>query len=189
MTFFSLDTSARKAFFTLIKNGRIKKHLVLLGDATLSSNIHPLFQEFLSPDERSHLRGIIVGLGPGSFTGTRVGIVLAKTLAYSLKIPIWGVPSLAFVTKSAEEISVLDAKKRGIYCYQENKVSLLPPNNLQSLDNCQVFSVNSAPLEDKLPKTTISERDPNPLFAAKPYLSATSRFSPEEAASLEAIYF
>ena len=42
----------------------------------------------------SDLGGIAVATGPGSFSGVRIGIATAKGLAYSLGIPIWGVPTL-----------------------------------------------------------------------------------------------
>lgn len=40
------------------------------------------------------LTGIAVATGPGSYSGVRIGLSTAKTLAYSLGIPIWGIPSL-----------------------------------------------------------------------------------------------
>jgi tRNA threonylcarbamoyladenosine biosynthesis protein TsaB len=45
----------------------------------------------LSPAE---LNGIAVGLGPGSFTGTRIGVAAAKGLAFGLGLPLVGIGSL-----------------------------------------------------------------------------------------------
>jgi len=42
---------------------------------------------------KSDIEGVIVGTGPGSFTGLRIGLATAKTVAYSLSIPIVGVSS------------------------------------------------------------------------------------------------
>ena len=42
---------------------------------------------------RSRIRGVIVGTGPGAFTGLRVGIATAKALAHELRVPIAGVSS------------------------------------------------------------------------------------------------
>jgi tRNA threonylcarbamoyladenosine biosynthesis protein TsaB len=42
---------------------------------------------------RRDITGVVVGIGPGSFTGLRIGMAMAKTTAYSLSIPIVGVSS------------------------------------------------------------------------------------------------
>ena len=48
----------------------------------------------LDPDTIAGLSGIIVGIGPGSFTGVKIGVTTAKTLAWSRNIPIVGVCSM-----------------------------------------------------------------------------------------------
>ncbi|PCI93054.1 tRNA (adenosine(37)-N6)-threonylcarbamoyltransferase complex dimerization subunit type 1 TsaB [Candidatus Aerophobetes bacterium] len=59
------------------------------------------------------------GLGPGSFIGTRVGIVTAKTLAYALEIPIVYYCSLELYDSNQEGSFVIlsDAKSKGLYAH------------------------------------------------------------------------
>lgn len=54
------------------------------------------------------LQGIVVGLGPGAFTGLRVGLATAKTLAHALEVPIVGV-STAEALIAAGELDARDA--------------------------------------------------------------------------------
>jgi tRNA threonylcarbamoyladenosine biosynthesis protein TsaB len=77
--------------------------------------------------ERRELSGIAVGIGPGSFTGVRIGLTLAKTLAFALQIPLLGVSTLRALAENAraseptprgnDEICVaLDALKGEVFC-------------------------------------------------------------------------
>ncbi|HET7474201.1 MAG TPA: tRNA (adenosine(37)-N6)-threonylcarbamoyltransferase complex dimerization subunit type 1 TsaB [Candidatus Limnocylindrales bacterium] len=50
---------------------------------------------------RSRIRGVIVGTGPGAFTGLRVGIATAKALAHELRVPIVGVSSAAALLEAS----------------------------------------------------------------------------------------
>jgi tRNA threonylcarbamoyladenosine biosynthesis protein TsaB len=66
------------------------------------------------------LGGIAVGLGPGLFTGMRVGIATAKTLAQALSVPITGLASLdvlAFSVRYCRRLicSVVDAKRKEVF--------------------------------------------------------------------------
>lgn len=53
------------------------------------------------------LAGVISGTGPGAFTGLRVGIATAKTLAHELGVPIVGIPSSAALLAASDGADVL----------------------------------------------------------------------------------
>ncbi|MDJ0690386.1 MAG: tRNA (adenosine(37)-N6)-threonylcarbamoyltransferase complex dimerization subunit type 1 TsaB [Xenococcaceae cyanobacterium MO_188.B32] len=63
----------------------------------LSVYLHQSLGEFLQPQTWQDLEFIAVAKGPGGFTGTRIGVVAARTLAQQLDIPLYGVSSLAAV--------------------------------------------------------------------------------------------
>ena len=70
----------------------------------------PTIQRFLGEQNlrRSRLTGIVVGTGPGAFTGLRVGMATAKGIAHGLDIPLVGVSTAeALIAASGEERPVL----------------------------------------------------------------------------------
>ncbi|MEM9809507.1 MAG: tRNA (adenosine(37)-N6)-threonylcarbamoyltransferase complex dimerization subunit type 1 TsaB, partial [Cyanobacteria bacterium P01_D01_bin.56] len=89
----------------------------------LSSQLHVLLQGFLSPQSWQDLSFLSVCIGPGGFTGTRIGVATARTLAQQLDIPLFGISALAAVahhhmtdvtkTYRAPEIAVTMPAKRG----------------------------------------------------------------------------
>jgi tRNA threonylcarbamoyl adenosine modification protein YeaZ len=63
---------------------------------------------------RGDLDAIVVGLGPGPFTGLRVGVVSAAALGDALTIPVVGVCSLDAVGSGARTV-VTDARRKEVY--------------------------------------------------------------------------
>lgn len=60
----------------------------------LSNQLHPYLQEFMQPYGWQNLDFLAVAIGPGGFTGTRIGVVTARTLAQQLALPLYGISSL-----------------------------------------------------------------------------------------------
>jgi tRNA threonylcarbamoyladenosine biosynthesis protein TsaB len=70
--------------------------------------------------ELEHVGGVAVGLGPGLYTGLRVGIQAAKSLAQVLRVPIVGTPSLdvlAFGVLHTQRriVAVMDARRHEVF--------------------------------------------------------------------------
>mgnify|MGYP000536282651 CR=1 FL=1 len=74
----------------------------------------------------NQLDGIVVTLGPGSYTGMRVGLASAKGIAYALDKPLIGLSSLALIAKAANKkidqsgsnyslFSMIDARRMEVY--------------------------------------------------------------------------
>ncbi|MCW2713307.1 MAG: peptidase glycoprotease [Frankiales bacterium] len=72
-------------------------------------------REVLAASEGQPLTAIVVGTGPGPFTGLRVGLVTAAALADALGIPAYGVCSLDAVAPVGHVAVVTDARRREVY--------------------------------------------------------------------------
>ncbi|WP_017653368.1 tRNA (adenosine(37)-N6)-threonylcarbamoyltransferase complex dimerization subunit type 1 TsaB [Fortiea contorta] len=66
----------------------------------LSSLIHQYLIEFIEPQTWTDLSFLAVAKGPGGFTGTRIGVVLARTLGQQLDIPVFAISTLAAIAFS-----------------------------------------------------------------------------------------
>jgi tRNA threonylcarbamoyladenosine biosynthesis protein TsaB len=66
------------------------------------------------------ISGVAVGIGPGLYTGLRVGVATAKTLAQALQVPVVGIPSLdllAFEVRYTPKLicACLDARRQEVF--------------------------------------------------------------------------
>ena len=82
----------------------------------LAQSLHDAMNR--SKVEAKAIKGIAVGLGPGSFTGLRVGLATAKGLALGVGMPLYGFSSLALwaISAQASQVAVvLDARQKEVY--------------------------------------------------------------------------
>lgn len=85
-----------------------------------SEKLLPLIESMfeLTEFEIKDVTGIGVTVGPGSFTGLRIGITTAKLLARIFKIPVKGVSSLELLAAAVEEeylLPLFDARRKRVY--------------------------------------------------------------------------
>ncbi|MCL2924371.1 MAG: tRNA (adenosine(37)-N6)-threonylcarbamoyltransferase complex dimerization subunit type 1 TsaB [Trichodesmium sp. MAG_R04] len=99
----------------------------------LSTHLHQKLQEFMPPQIWQDLRFITVAKGPGSFTGSRIGVVTARTLAQQLGIPLFAISTLATIAWSykqkSQNLSLQMPAQRGqlfTAIYQVEKMGINP---------------------------------------------------------------
>jgi tRNA threonylcarbamoyladenosine biosynthesis protein TsaB len=124
----AFDTATSVATSALVRDGeplgeRASRALTVLGDA----------QELLAESglEPRELGRVVVGTGPGSFTGVRMGVAAARTLALALDVPLAGVSTLAALASGAEgALPVVDAGRREVFTLVEGEPAVLAPADL-----------------------------------------------------------
>ena len=79
----------------------------------------------------SDLDRLAVGTGPGSFTGVRIGLAVARGLALSLEVPGAGVSTLdALAAGAPGALPVIDAKRREVFTLVGGEARVLAPSEL-----------------------------------------------------------
>ncbi len=123
-TFLILETSGNDSFLALCKGDECVES-VMLPQKEQSKLILPATRKLLNTHKLklSALQFIAVGTGPGSFTGTRVGVMLAKTLSFASQIPLVTFCSLSRFTPSTDGrfLTLVDGKSAGIFCLKGEK--------------------------------------------------------------------
>ena len=113
-----IDTHSSKLFIGLLKDDTVLE-TIEKEEKNHSEHLVPSINKILDSNNLSveDINKIIVVNGPGSFTGVRLGVTVAKTLAYTTNTPIYPISSLEMYGESANEefdlICLRDTK--GVY--------------------------------------------------------------------------
>lgn len=218
MFILGIDTATRVAGAAVIGEGRLISERFIHNLKTHSQNILPMIQQVvddagITPGD---LAGIAVTGGPGSFTGLRIGMSVAKTMSLALKIPVVSVSTLkalAWNIFSTEGLicPILDARKNEVYtCIyksgDKDLVELIAPAALSIEDLIEelagtegqvTFLGDAVPVFGNILKERIGKRArfasminsfPRASAAAELGLSLLKDTDPEESIFLQPVY-
>lgn len=156
----SIETSSKICSVAILENENLIKKIERNNGLTHSESLMPLIKEILEETNftLSQMDLLVCDIGPGSFTGIRIGVATVRAFSDSLQIPSVGISSLEGFAYSIKEdgmiCSMIDCKNDNCYfaVYQlENEhYTLLQAPKADSVENCLTF------LSYKYPHTTIT---------------------------------
>lgn len=124
----AFDTATAVATSALVDGGELLGERVSRAQTLLEDVDALLRQGGAHPSELDRLA---VGVGPGSFTGVRIGLAVARGLALSLDLPGSGVSTLAALEAGAPgALPVVDAKRREVFTLIGAEPRVLTPQEL-----------------------------------------------------------
>jgi tRNA threonylcarbamoyladenosine biosynthesis protein TsaB len=124
MLILAFDTATDVATSALVSDGEV------LGErtsraVTVLEDVDALLRQ--AGAHTRELEGIAVGIGPGSFTGVRIGLATARGLALALGVPVAGVSTLdALAAGAPGALPVIDARRGEVFVLLEEPRVLTP---------------------------------------------------------------
>lgn len=122
MSILAIDTATQVSSVAVASEARLSAELTMQARLTHSETLLPHMEQVLrmANVKKEDLDGIAVSMGPGSFTGLRIGLAAAKAVCYALKLPLVGVPTLEamawhYPVPGVRIVTLLDAQKGNAY--------------------------------------------------------------------------
>ena len=154
MNYLVLDTSFLYINVFIVKENKVVGESNLKVEKDMSNKILPLIRELLSKANMriSDINKIFLTIGPGSFTGVRIGLTVAKTISWGLDIPLIPISTLEYLA-SSQNISknkirpIIDARRGNVFTalYNEKldileKEQLIPYESLENTSDIDLVS-------------------------------------------------
>lgn len=146
MKILSIETSNKICSVAILEDKNLIKKIELNNGLTHSETLMPLIKQILEETKLSlsNIDLLVCDIGPGSFTGIRIGIATVKAFTDSLNIPSVGISSLeglAYNIKNEGLIcSLIDCKNNNcyysLYELKNNTYTLLEEPKADSVENC-----------------------------------------------------
>lgn len=140
MKYLGLDTSNKFVIISLMDNNEVIYHnkLEVYRNASEITN-YQIDLAFIEVNWKpSDLDGVIVTRGPGSFTGIRIGISIAKVISTTLNIPLYSINSMNYYAGLNDLAVVLDARSNKAY-YGKYKGGKTIIEGMYSIDQVNEF--------------------------------------------------
>ncbi len=126
MNVLGIETATTVCAAALVRGGRVVAESLLDAGRVHAEKLMCQIVAVLGPEGVGSLGGVAVSIGPGSFTGLRIGVSVAKGIAFARNIPVVGVPTLEALALHAAEtdhaetgtriLAALDARRDEVYC-------------------------------------------------------------------------
>ena len=147
MNILAFDTSTEKFSISILKNNKIVLNLSKILNKTYSKFLISILKESLKKSnlDIKKINCILISLGPGSFTGIRIGIAAAKGLGIPHKINISGFNNMDVLVNSVGKnikkkiITIIKSKKNDYYFQVFN-------TKRKPLTKISFFSINNLPI-------------------------------------------
>jgi tRNA threonylcarbamoyladenosine biosynthesis protein TsaB len=132
MKILGIDTSTAVASVAVISEGDILGEITISNQKTHAEKIMVMVDQLLcllklNPKD---LDAIAVGVGPGSFTGVRIGVTTAKGLAHSLACPLYEISSLEALSHKMVGVNIvcpmMDARRETVFTALYGEETMLP---------------------------------------------------------------
>lgn len=149
MKILAIDTSNNTLGVALLNGSQVAGEFITNVKKNHSVRAMPAIEQLMKDCEikPKDLDKIVVAKGPGSYTGVRIGVTIAKTLAWTLNIPISGVSSLEVLAMNGKYFDgyiapLFDGRRgqifTGLYQWKDNQMVCIKEDRLvQSRDFAQ----------------------------------------------------
>jgi tRNA threonylcarbamoyladenosine biosynthesis protein TsaB len=124
MVILAFDTATELATSALVVDGEVVGERVSRA-STLLEDVDALLRQ--RGVHARELDALAVGIGPGSFTGVRIGLATARGLAFALDLPVAGISTLDALSVGAPgAVAVVDARRREVFALDDGPEVLRP---------------------------------------------------------------
>ncbi|HLR18631.1 MAG TPA: tRNA (adenosine(37)-N6)-threonylcarbamoyltransferase complex dimerization subunit type 1 TsaB [Staphylococcus sp.] len=122
MIYLLIDTSNQPLSVAIMEDNQLLSEINSNEKINHSTQLMPAIEKVITESKvlKKDIDVIVVAKGPGSYTGLRIGVTVAKTLAYALNADLYGVSSLKALAATVKEddrliVPIFDARREAVY--------------------------------------------------------------------------